>query len=69
METETINDRLLTQHFRLSEFTHSDTARRLGISNEPGHNVVLNLTRLCQHVLEPARRHLRTSRKHLVRVP
>ena len=46
----------LSQHFRLSEFIASPTADRLGIDNYPGENVVLNLIRLCQHVLEPVRR-------------
>ena len=36
----------LTQHFKLSEFTESDTALRLGIDNEPNNEVVGQLIRL-----------------------
>ena len=45
----------LTQHFALSEFTRSDTARRRGISNTPGEQDIRNLKHLCAEVLEPLR--------------
>lgn len=48
----------LTRHFKLSEFTRSETASRLGIDNsvrDP--QVVNNLRRLCEKVLEPLRQH------------
>lgn len=47
----------LTEHFRLSELTASATARARGIDNTPPVEAVVNLYHLCEHVLEPARRH------------
>lgn len=38
----------LTQHFTLEEFTHSDTAIRLGINNDPPLEVVAALKRTAQ---------------------
>lgn len=46
----------LTQHFLLSEFTRSETASRLGIDNSvTDPQVISNLKRLCEKVLEPLR--------------
>ena len=46
----------LSNNFRLSEFTRSDTAKRLGIVNEcPSVEQVLNLAYLCHMVLQPLR--------------
>jgi len=45
----------LTPHFTLEEFTRSDKAKTLGISNEPPPEVVENLRLLCVNVLEPVR--------------
>ena len=46
----------LTNNFRLSEFTRSDTAKRLGIENECSSvEQVLNLAYLCHMVLQPLR--------------
>lgn len=45
----------LTRHFRLSEFTRSQTADAHGIDNTPSLVVVSNLQHLCQQVLEPLR--------------
>ncbi|MCI6337035.1 MAG: D-Ala-D-Ala carboxypeptidase family metallohydrolase, partial [Prevotella sp.] len=51
----------LTPHFRLSEFTRSETASRLGIDNNVNDpKVVDNLRRLCEKVLEPLRNHTNT---------
>ena len=47
-------DTALSAHFHLSEFTHSQTATRLGLRNEPLAPQVANLKRLVQ-VLEAAR--------------
>lgn len=47
----------LSKHFQLSEFTVSQTAKRLGIKNNPSPRVVDNLRRLCV-VLEEVRRQL-----------
>ena len=47
----------LSPHFRLSEFTRSITAERLGISNEPDYEQVLAMKQLCRCVLEPLRQH------------
>ena len=46
----------LSKNFRLSEFTRSDTAKRLGIVNECSSvEQVLNLAYLCHTVLQPLR--------------
>lgn len=45
-----------TNYFRLEEFTRSDTATRLGISNVPNTEQVLNLCVLAACVLEPVRK-------------
>lgn len=44
-----------TPHFTYREMTDSATARRLGISNEPGLVEMDNLQHLCSSVLEPLR--------------
>lgn len=46
----------LSEHFRLSEFVDSGTARRLNIDNTPEPVHVERLRQLCLHVLEPLRR-------------
>lgn len=46
---------ILTEHFKLAEFTRSATASRLGIDNTPPESVVNNLKNLCVQVLEPLR--------------
>ena len=46
----------LSTNFRLSEFTRSDTAKRLGIENECSSvEQILNLAYLCHMVLQPLR--------------
>ena len=45
----------LTEHFTLEEFTYSDTAKRLGINNEPPMVMVGTLKHTCQYLLEPLR--------------
>ena len=46
----------LSNNFRLSEFTRTDTAKRLGIVNECSSvEQVLNLAYLCHTVLQPLR--------------
>ena len=46
----------LSNNFSLSEFTRSDTAKRLGIENECSSvEQVLNLAYLCHMVLQPLR--------------
>lgn len=47
----------ISPHFHLSEFTTSQTADRRGIDNTPPDWAIVNLTRLCDNVLEPVRRH------------
>jgi zinc D-Ala-D-Ala carboxypeptidase len=39
-------DRQLSEHFRLSELVHSDTATRLGLPNEPGPELAQDLVEL-----------------------
>lgn len=48
-------NRLLTPHFALNEFTESPTARKHGIANVPPAEAVDNLKRLCENTLEPLR--------------
>ena len=45
----------LSKHFKLEEFTKSQTAIRKGIKNEAGSGEIKNLTDLCYIVLEPVR--------------
>ena len=45
----------LSEHFELAEFLISETAARRGIANEPTSEIIDNLRRLCQLVLEPLR--------------
>ena len=45
----------LSEHFELAEFLVSETAVRRGIANEPTPEIIDNLRRLCQLVLEPLR--------------
>ena len=47
----------LTKNFTLHELTKSETALRLGLSNEPGEAEIQNLTTLCEKVLQPVRDH------------
>ncbi len=49
----------LSEHFELAEFLFSETAARRGIANEPTPEVIENLRRLCQSVLQPLRLHLK----------
>jgi hypothetical protein len=50
---------MLTEHFSLDELCQSDTATRLGIDNTPPAEVINNLRRLAEDVLEPLRASLR----------
>lgn len=43
------------KHFKLEEFTKSDTARRMGIDNTPPPDAVARLQRLVDCVLDPLR--------------
>ena len=45
----------LSKNFNLSEFTKSNTASRLGLSNIPTSDHVANLRILCDNVLQPLR--------------
>lgn len=45
----------LSRHFTLAELTHSDTAAREGIPNQPGVVEVAALRALCSAVLDPLR--------------
>ena len=47
----------LTKNFKLIDFTRSQTATRQAIDNTPDGDVVGNLTRLCQNILQPLRDH------------
>ena len=50
----------LSPHFTLKEMTYSATAKRLGLSNEPGASELRALKALCFNVLEPVREHFAT---------
>ena len=47
---------LKSEFFTLRELTHSATATRLGIDNTPSDEIIDNLQRLCDKVLDPLRR-------------
>lgn len=53
--TTPTEDIQLSKHFRLSEFTRSATATRLGIDNTPEITDIEALQSLCINVLEPLR--------------
>lgn len=55
MEKNT-NERMLSEHFSLSEFLKSGTAIRHGIENVPTEADIRRMEALCQQVLEPLRR-------------
>lgn len=45
----------ITDNFTMEEFTRSDTAERMGISNEPGSRERLAVVNLCCKTLQPLR--------------
>lgn len=47
----------LSDNFSLAELTHSDTARRKGIDNEPSYEQLEALQYLAQNLLQPIRDH------------
>ena len=55
---------ILSEHFRLTEFTTSLVAVTRRINNTPPLPAICNLQQLCLHVLEPLRAHL----GHAVRI-
>jgi len=50
-------DMQLSPHFKLNEFTKSDTAIRKRIDNTPGPAHAANLKKVCEKILEPVRNH------------
>ena len=50
-------DMQLSPHFKLNEFTKSDTAIRKRIDNTPGAVHAKNLQKVCEKILEPVRNH------------
>lgn len=50
-----MSDLNLGQYFKLSEFTKSVTAKRLGLNNNPSHADIVDMLRLVQWVLDPLR--------------
>lgn len=48
----------ITEHFSLSEFERSNTARKYNIDNTIPASAVANITTLCHNVLEPLRQHV-----------
>jgi len=47
----------LSEHLTLSEVTKSDTAKRLGIDNNPTPEHLTNLKLLAENIFEPIRKH------------
>jgi hypothetical protein len=47
----------VSKHLTLEELTHSETAIKLGIVNQPNQVQLANLIRLAEKVFEPAREH------------
>ena len=50
-------DMQLSEHFKLNEFTKSETAIRKRIDNTPGPAHASNLQKVCEKILEPVRNH------------
>ena len=50
-------DMQLSEHFKLNEFTKSETAIRKRIDNTPGPAHASNLQKVCEKILEPVRKH------------
>lgn len=53
-----MQNKILTEHFSLLEFTESPTAKKHGIKNEPPPEAIANLKTLCLHTMEPLRTEL-----------
>lgn len=51
-------DKMLSENFRLGEFTEHEKARLLAIDNTPSWEVVFHLRQLCREVLQPLRDHV-----------
>lgn len=49
----------VSKHLTLEELTHSDTAIKLGIVNQPNQLQLANLKRLANEVFEPVREHFK----------
>lgn len=50
----------VSKHLSLEELTHSETAVKLGIVNQPNQLQLANLVRLAEKVFEPVREHFDT---------
>jgi len=50
-------DMQLSEHFKLTEFTKSETAIRKRIDNTPNAEHAANLKAVCEKILEPVRKH------------
>ena len=50
-------DMQLSEHFKLNEFTKSETAIRKRIDNTPNSEHAQNLKNVCEKILEPVRKH------------
>ena len=58
MKRNNINmEMMLSENFRLGEFTEHEKARLLAIDNTPSWEVVFHLRQLCREVLQPLRDH------------
>lgn len=52
-------DNKLSNNFTLDELIKSETAKRLGIDNNPTEEIIVNLKNLAQNVLQPIRDHIK----------
>ena len=50
---------IISEHLSLSELIRSDSAKRLGVSNMPTAEHIINLKALAENIFEPIRAHFR----------
>ena len=63
-----MNDIQLSENFKLSEFTRSETARRRKINNDAPESVIENLRNLCQNVVYYMKKNWSDSKKRVDRL-
>lgn len=50
---------IISEHLSLSELIRSDSAKRLGVTNMPTEEHIINLKALAENIFEPIRNHFR----------
>ena len=63
-----MTDIQLSENFKLSEFTRSETARRRKINNDAPESVIENLRNLCQNVVYYMKKNWSDSKKRVDRL-